>query len=232
MSADFAALAARALELVPDGARIGLGSGRTATAFTRALAERVRQGLRIRAVPTSEATAQLARELGIPLDTLDAAEPLELTLDGADEVERTTLNLIKGWGAALTRERIVAAASRRQVILVTAEKLVDRLGQRGRLPVEVVPFAAPFCARQLERLAVPGGLRPSLRRRPDGPPLVTDNGNWILDCALGPQADPAGLERAIDAIPGVVDCGLFLGTAALVLVAEAGAVRELRRAGG
>jgi ribose 5-phosphate isomerase A len=229
MSDDFAVLAARALELVPDGARIGLGSGRTAIAFTRALGERARQGLRVKAVPTSEATGQLARTLGIPLDTLDPAEPLEVTIDGADEVERSTLNLIKGWGAALTRERIVGAASRRQVILVTAEKLVDRLGQRGRLPVEVLPFAAPFCARQIEALAVPGGLKPRLRPRDGGGPLVTDNGNWILDCALGPQADPAGLERALCAIPGVIDCGIFVGTASLVLAAEGGAVRELSR---
>jgi ribose 5-phosphate isomerase A len=229
MNDAFAALAARALELVPDGARIGLGSGRTATAFIRALGERVRQGFHVRAVPTSEDTGKLARELGIPLDTLDPAEPLLVTIDGADEVELNTLNLIKGWGAALTRERIVAAASRRQVILVTPEKLVDRLGTRGKLPVEVVPFAAPFCRRKIEGLAVPGGLKPSLRLRDDGQPLVTDNGNWILDCALEPRFDPAALERDLCAIPGVVDCGLFLGTAELVLVAEAGGVREVRR---
>jgi ribose 5-phosphate isomerase A len=226
MNSEFTALVARALELVPDGARIGLGSGRTAAAFTRALGERVHQGLRVRVVPTSEATGRLATEQGIPLDALDSAEPLEITVDGADEVERPTLNLIKGWGAALVRERIVAAASRRQVILVTPEKLVDRLGARGRLPVEVVPFAAPFCRRRIEEIAVPGGLRPSLRLL-DGRPLVTDNGNWILDCALGPQDDPAALERALCAIPGVVDCGLFLGTASLVLVGEGMAVREL-----
>jgi ribose 5-phosphate isomerase A len=181
-------------------------------------------------VPTSEHVARLARSLGIPLDTLDDQAPLELTIDGADEVEPTTLNLIKGWGAALVRERIVAAASKRQVIIVTGEKLVDRLGARGRLPVEVIPFAAPFCQRQMEQLAVAGGLRPAVRQR-DGRPLVTDNGNWILDCQLGPQDDPAGLERALRAIPGVVDTGLFLGTAALVLVAEGGKVRELRRLG-
>ncbi|HXG10183.1 MAG TPA: ribose-5-phosphate isomerase RpiA [Gemmataceae bacterium] len=228
MTDDFAALAARALELVPDGSRIGLGSGRTAAAFTRALGERVRQGLRVRAVPTSEAAGRLAAEVGIPLDTLDAAEPLEVTIDGADEVERATLNLIKGWGGALVRERVVAAASRRQVILITGAKLVDRLGQRGRLPVEVLPFAAPFCRRRIEQLAVPGGLRPVLRLS-NGQPFVTDNGNWILDCALAPPEEPAALERTLRAIPGVVDCGLFLGTAALVLVAEGGAVHELRR---
>jgi ribose 5-phosphate isomerase A len=224
----YAPLAARALALVPDGARIGLGSGRTTTAFVRALAERVRQGLRVRAVPTSEATAQLASELGIPLDTLDRDDPLELTVDGADEVERQTLNLVKGWGGALVRERIVAEASRQQVIVVTPEKLVDRLGQRGRLPVEVIPFAEPLCRRRLLQLEVPGGLRPSLRVR-DGRPYVTDNGNWILDCALEAQADPHALQRLLRTVPGVVDAGLFLGTAALVLVAEGDTVHEWRR---
>jgi ribose 5-phosphate isomerase A len=225
---EFLTVAAKALELVPDGARIGLGSGRTTEAFVHALAERVRQGLRVRGVPTSEGVARLARSLGIPLDTLEDSTPLEVTIDGADEVEPKTLNMIKGWGAALVRERIVAAAARRQVIIVTAEKLVERIGTRGRLPVEVIPFAAPFCRRQIEQIAVPGGLRPAVRQV-DGKPLVTDNGNWILDCALAPQDDPAGLERALLAIPGVVDTGLFLGTAAMVLVAEGGKVRELRR---
>jgi ribose 5-phosphate isomerase A len=188
----------------------------------------VRQGLRVRGVPTSEETARLARQLGIPLDTLDSDEPLTVTIDGADEVEPTTLNLIKGWGGALVRERIVAAASRQQIILVTAEKLVKRLGERGKLPVEILPFAAPFCLRNLEQLPVAGGLRPSLRQH-DGRPFVTDNGNWIFDCALGPLDDPAGCACAIRAVPGVVDCGLFLNTASVVLVAESGAVRELQR---
>jgi ribose 5-phosphate isomerase A len=151
-----------------------------------------------------------------------------VTIDGADEVERGTLNLIKGWGAALVRERIVAAAARRQVILVTKEKLVDRLGGRGKLPVEVLPFAAPFCRRQIERLDGFGGLRPVLRRDPNRP-VITDNGNWILDCALQPQADSAALERALRAIPGIIDTGLFLGTASLVLVDEDGTVHEMRR---
>jgi ribose 5-phosphate isomerase A len=221
-------LAAKALEFVPDGARIGLGSGRTIEPFLEALGARVRAGMHVRGVPTSEVTAQHARSFGIPLDTLDADEPLEVTIDGADEVERGTLNLIKGWGAALVRERIVAAASKRQVILVTKEKLVDRLGARGKLPVEVLPFAAAFCRRQIERLDGFGGLRPVLRRDPNRP-VITDNGNWILDCALQPQADPAALERALCAIPGVVDAGLFLGTAAVVLVEEEGTVHELRR---
>jgi ribose 5-phosphate isomerase A len=223
MSADYTAIATRALELVPDGARIGLGSGHTSEAFIHLLAERVRQGLRVRGVPTSEEVGRLAQGLGIPLDTLDAAEPLELTIDGADEVQRGSLNLIKGWGGALVRERIVAAASKRQVIIVTAEKMVDRLGQRGKLPVEVLPFAAAFCHRQIERL----GLKPVVRGE-KGQPFVTDNGNWILDCGVQPIADPPALHQALRDIPGVIHTGLFLGTAALVLLDDGGTIQELR----
>jgi ribose 5-phosphate isomerase A len=223
VDAALTALAARALDLVPDGSRIGLGTGRAAEAFLRALAERVRKGFRVRGVPTSEATAALAKSLGVPLDTL-SDEPLVVTIDGADEVERGTLNLIKGRGAALVRERIVAAAARRQVILVTEEKLVGRLGEHGLLPVEVIPLAEPLCRQRIAAL----GPRPVLRRR-DGTPYVSDNGNWIVDCGIGPLDDAAGLERAILAIPGVVDTGLFLGTAAAVLVGRDGDVEEMIR---
>ena len=222
------ALAARALDLVPDGARIGLGSGRTVGVFLQALGERVAGGLRVRGVPTSEATARRARDLGIPLDTLQPEGPLEATIDGADEAEPATLNLVKGWGGALVRERIVAAASRQQVILVTGRKVVDRLGSRGNLPVEVLPFAARWCRRRIEQLAGSGRLRAVLRGGARQP-YLTENGNWIFDCALQPQDDPAALERSLRAVPGVVDTGLFLGTAAVVFVAEAGAIRELRR---
>jgi ribose 5-phosphate isomerase A len=227
MNPAYAAVARRALDLVPDNSRIGLGSGRTTTVFIELLAERVRQGLRVLCVPTSQATADLAVRLGLTLVGLDEDEPLALTVDGADEVERSTLHVIKGWGAALVRERIVAAASRQQVLIVTPEKLVDHLGQRGRLPVEVVPFAEPFCRRQIARLAVPGGIQPQLRG--GAQPLVTDNGNWILDCAIGPLHDPAAVERELCTIPGVVDTGLFLGTAAMVLVATEDQVVEIKR---
>ncbi len=230
MSGDLHSLADRALALVHDGSRIGLGTGHAAMAFLEALAGRVQSGLHVRGVPTSEATAQRAREMGVALDTLDADLPLDLTVDGADEVERGTLNLIKGWGGALVRERIVAAASRRQVILVTAEKVVDRLGARGKLPVEVCPFAAPFCRRRIEALTGFGDLRPVLRQE-QGRPLVTDNGNWTLDCALRPQEQPAALERVLRAIPGVIDAGLFLGTADLVLVEQGAKVEEWHRSG-
>ncbi len=225
--ADLERVAAHALPMVPDrpdGVSIGLGSGRAAAAFVRALGARVRQGLRVRGVPTSEATAALAREVGIPLVELDGT-PLELTVDGADEVD-PHLNMIKGYGGALVRERIVAAASHRQVILVTPDKMVSRLGVRGRLPVEVIPFARPFCERRLVAL----GCRPEVRMA-DGRPFITDNGNLTLDCGIDPPADPAAFERAIRTIPGVVDTGLFLGTAHTVLLAEAGAVRVLTHDG-
>lgn len=215
-------LAARALEFVRDGAIVGLGTGRAATAFVRALAGRVKEGLSIRGVPTSETTARLARELGIPLVGLDEG-PIDVTVDGADEVD-PQLNLIKGYGGALVRERIVTAASRMQVILVDDSKLVPMLGTRGRLPVELIPFALPLCVRRLKEF----GCQPALRSV-EGKPFFSDNGNVILDCAIGPLEDPAALDSEIRNIPGVVGTGLFLGTAHTVLVAEQGTVREMRR---
>jgi len=215
------ALAMRALGLVRDGTVVGLGTGRAATAFLHALAGRVRDGCRVKGVPTSEETERVARELGIPLVGLEA--DLDLTVDGADEVD-PELNLIKGDGGALVRERIVAAASARQVILVTRDKLVEVLGSHGRLPVEVLPFALPLCRRRLEAL----GLKPVLRTEEDRP-FVTDNWNVIVDCATGPIEDPHALERTILTIAGVVDTGLFLGIADTVLVADGVTVRELDR---
>jgi ribose 5-phosphate isomerase A len=215
-------LAARALQFVPDGAIVGLGSGRAASAFVRALAAQVRAGRALRGVPASEATAALARELGVPLVGLGEGI-IEVMVDGADEVD-PALSLIKGYGGAMLRERIVAAASRRQVILVEAEKLVAVLGSRGRLPLEVLPFALPLALERLNR----DRLRP-VARSADGRPALSDNGNVIVDCAVGPIADPAALDRALRSIPGVLDTGLFLGTADTVLVAEAGRIRELRR---
>jgi ribose 5-phosphate isomerase A len=215
-------LAAGALAHVHRGMRLGLGSGRAASAFVRALGARVRDGLQVRGVPTSEGVARLARELDVPLCGLDEGI-VDLTVDGADEVD-PRLDLIKGYGGALVRERIVAAASRRVVILVGREKLVPVLGARGRLPVEVIPFAAPLTMRELADL----GCRPTLRVV-EGRPFVTDNGNWIVDCGVRPIEAPAAFARDLRALPGVVDAGLFLGVADLVLVADATGIREMRR---
>lgn len=220
------ALAAeRAVGMIPDGAVIGLGSGSTAEIALRLLGERVRAGeLTVRGVPTSERTAALAREHTIPLTTLADDPELALTFDGADEVD-PELNLIKGLGGALTREKIVARASRLELIMVDGGKLVGTLGERGPLPVEVVPFGWTRAARELEAM----GLRPTLRTEPDGSPYVTDNGNHILHLATGPIPDLPALDARLQAVPGVVETGLFLGIAGLVLVGEAGGVRELRR---
>jgi ribose 5-phosphate isomerase A len=203
----------RALESVPNGSRIGLGSGRAAQAFVKALGERLRKGsFRVQGVPTSEETARLAKQEGIPLLTLAEAGILELTVDGADEVDGN-LDLIKGYGRALVREKIVAASSRRLVILVGDEKLVSQLGTRGKLPVEVTPFALPLCERRLSE----HGCRPTLYCQ-GNEPFVTDNGNHILDCQIEPIPDALRLEMNIRAIPGVVGTGLFLGMAETVLV--------------
>jgi ribose 5-phosphate isomerase A len=208
--------AASALELVRDGMRVGLGTGHGAATFLARLADRVRSGLRVVGVPTSEATAAEARSLGIPLAALDDDEDLALTVDGADEVA-PNLDLVKGFGGALVRERIVAAASRRQVILVGHEKLVDRLGTRGRIPIEVVPFACALVLRRVRAL----GLDPVVRLV-DGRRFISDNGNLTIDCGVAtPIADARAarvLEANLRAIPGVVDTGLFLGTAERVLV--------------
>jgi ribose 5-phosphate isomerase A len=212
----------RALELVPNGSRIGLGSGRAAQAFVKALGERLRKGIfRIHGVPTSEETARLARQEDIPLLTLAEAGILDLTVDGADEVDGN-LDLIKGYGRALVREKIVAASSRRLVILVGEEKLVPQLGTHGKLPVEVTPFALPLCERRLGEL----GCRPILYLQ-GNEPFMTDNGNHILDCQIEPIPDALRLEMDIRAIPGVVGTGLFLGMAETVLVGDRDTFRLL-----
>jgi ribose 5-phosphate isomerase A len=220
---DAATLAEQALAHVQPGGIIGLGTGRAATAFVRALGREVKAGLRVRAVPTSEATAALAERLGIPLVSLDEAPLIDVTLDGADEVD-PDLDLIKGYGGALVREKVVAAASRRLVVLVGRDKLVPVLGSRGVLPVEVVPFAAGFCRRRLAE----AGCDPVLRSRGSAP-VLSDNGNLIFDCAVGPIADPAGLDEILRRIPGVVGTGLFVGAAHVALVADGGRVTTLTR---
>ncbi len=205
----------RALQFVPDGCHIGLGSGRAAQRFIKALAERIRSGrLHVYGVPTSEETGDLCMREDVPLLGLEQAGLLELTVDGADEVD-PELNLIKGYGRALVREKIVAASSRRFVILVGEKKLVPRLGSRGKLPVEVTPFALSLCQRRLAQL----GCQP-VPYMQGNRLFVTDNGNHILDCMLGPIADPTRLELDIRAIPGVLGTGLFLGMADTVLVGD------------
>jgi ribose 5-phosphate isomerase A len=209
---------------VEDGTALGLGSGSTAELAVGALAARVAAGLRVVGLPTSERTAALARRLGVPLADFSTHARIDLTIDGADEVEPGTLALIKGRGGALLREKIVASASRRMLVVVDETKLVDRLG-RGALPVEVVAFGWQATLARLEAL----GARPSLRRAADGTPLVTDGGNHVADCAVGPVEDPGALDRRLRAVVGVVETGLFLGLASRVVVATADGVRLLDR---
>ncbi|MDG2306044.1 MAG: ribose-5-phosphate isomerase RpiA [Candidatus Binatia bacterium] len=217
-------VALRALEYVHEDTVVGLGTGRAATAFVRALGARVADGMKVRGVPTSDSTEALARELGIGLLTLEEAGRIDTTFDGADEVS-PALDLIKGYGGALVREKIVAASSKRLIILVGDEKIVARVGGRGKLPVEVVPFGRTLCERELVAL----GCTPNLRVD-GGKPYITDNHNFILDCVVEPIDDPVGLERRILAIPGVLGTGLFVGMADVVLVQEGDQVRAMERA--
>jgi ribose 5-phosphate isomerase A len=184
----------------------------------------VAAGLRVRGVPTSRATRELADRLGIPLTTLEEVDHLDIAIDGADEVD-PNLDLIKGKGGALVREMIVAASARRFVVLVGKEKIVQTLGEQGILPVEVVPFALGLCRRRFAAL----GLAPTPRVK-DGQLFVSDNGNYILDCAVKAIADPRALDLALRAIPGVVGTGLFLGMADTVLIQD-GATLQVRTRG-
>ncbi len=223
---DLERVARAALTRVADGMLLGLGTGRAAEAFIVALGERVRRGLRVRGVPTSDRSAELARKQNIELATLEEIERLDVAFDGADEVAED-LSLTKGLGGALLRERVVASEADRFVVLVTPEKLVQKLGSRTPIPIEVVPFASPSATR---RLAALGG-RAAIRKRKDGFTFVTDNQNWILDTDFGPIDDPAALDAKIRKIPGIVDTGIFLGMASVVLVGEPGEVREITRTG-
>jgi ribose 5-phosphate isomerase A len=216
-----------AVGLVQDGMVVGLGTGSTATFAVAALAERHRQGLRFVGIPTSERAAAQARAAGIPLTSFAEHRRIDLTIDGADEVERGTLNLIKGLGGALLREKIVAAASNRLVIIVDGVKLVDRLGTHEPVPVEVVVFGLEATQAALEAL----GASARLRLTPAGEPFVTDGGNRILDCRFDPIADPARLEERIRSVVGVVECGLFIDRTDSVLVADAAGVHRLGRGG-
>ena len=217
------AAAESAVALVEDGMILGLGTGSTAKLAVEALGKRVQSGLRVVGVPTSEFTGHQAQSLGIPVSTLDEHAALDLTIDGADEVELGTLNLIKGRGGALLREKIVASASKRLVIIVDESKLVARLGSHFALPVEVIPFGWHVAARKLEALGAKATLRPGS----DGKPYVTDGGHYIVDCEFGPIASPAKLESDLNNMVGVVEHGLFLGMAAQVIVAGQGGIKVL-----
>jgi ribose 5-phosphate isomerase A len=211
------AAALRAVEEVEDGMVLGLGTGSTAAFVVEGLAARVAQGLRIVGIPTSERTATQARRLGISIATFAEYQKLDLTIDGADEVELGTLHLIKGLGGALLREKIVAAASRRLVIVVDQEKLVDRLGQHTPVPVEVTQFGWQATAAALAAL----DCVPERRYAAGEQPYVTDGGNYILDCRFGPIRDAAELERQIAMTVGAVESGLFVGRSSVVVVASA-----------
>ena len=207
------------MALVRDGMRLGLGTGSTAAHFVALLGERVRGGLKVVGVPTSEATRAQAEREGVPLTSLDDAPELDLTVDGADELDGR-LRLIKGGGAALLREKIVAAASRRMVVIADISKRVETLG-RFPLPIEVVPFGLGATRRAVERVlrqhGIAGEVR--LRRTAAGDPLVTDGGHYILDAQCGRIDGPEALAAGLNAVPGVVEHGLFIGLATGALLA-------------
>src|SRR4051794_39912768 len=226
--------AARALEAVQDGMKLGLGTGSTARHFVDLLGERVRGGLRVIGVPTSEGTRIQAEACGVPLTTLDDVDHLDLTVDGADEAD-PALNLIKGGGGALLREKIVAAASDRMIVIADETKWVPTLG-RFPLPIEVIPFGLGATRRAIEKAFAQCGVSGQMAVRKtkngvkdransaaeDGHVFVTDGGHWIVDAQLGLIADPAHLATALSAIPGVVEHGLFIGLASSAVLAGGG----------
>jgi ribose 5-phosphate isomerase A len=219
------AAAARALDFVEPGMRLGLGTGSTARQFVELLAERVRTGLDIVAVPTSEATRADAERLGVPLSTLDDTPALDLTVDGADEIA-PDLTVIKGGGGALLREKIVAAASARMIVIADESKWVPVLG-RFPLPVEVVPFGLAATRRMIETAVGAAGSPGSLvlRRDKAGHPFVTDGGHFIVDASLGTIRDPVALASRLAAVPGVVEHGLFIGLVRIAIIAGPAGVR-------
>ena len=224
------AAAARAVELVQPGMKLGLGTGSTARHFVELLGERVRAGLNVIGVPTSEATRADAERCGVRLTTLDATPALDLTVDGADEIG-PALALIKGGGGALLREKIVAAASKRMVVIADESKMVAALGAFP-LPIEVLPFGLEATKRAIEAVIKAAGASGALKLRQgkDGHAFVTDGGHWILDAALGHIAQPKLLADKLAAVPGVMEHGLFIEMADLAIIASAGGVRLVERA--
>ena len=211
-----------AAKLVRDGDIVGLGTGSTAYFAVVALGERVKAGLKIIGIPTSVQTADLARQLGIPLTTLDEHPKIDITIDGADEVD-PKLNLIKGGGGALLREKVVASVTKKIVVVADSGKIVPVLG-KFPLPVEVILFARTVVEKKIALL----GASPKLRTKPDGSPFLTDNGNQILDCSFEKIADPPALALTLSNTPGIVEHGLFIGLASLALVGRGDRVEELR----
>jgi ribose 5-phosphate isomerase A len=217
-------MAARAsLNYVHDGQIVGLGSGSTATIAIQLLAQRVNSGLKIRGIPTSIQSRDLALQLGIPLTTFDEYQEIDVTIDGADEFD-PALNLIKGGGGAMLREKIVASASQQLIIVTDSSKQVPALG-RFPVPVEVIGFAEPLIAKRVGDL----GATVTRRCNSSGMAYTTDEGHHILDCHFGKISDPRELARTLSEMPGVVEHGLFVDMASVVLMAKAGAVAELRR---
>ncbi|MCE9650411.1 MAG: ribose-5-phosphate isomerase RpiA [Parvibaculum sp.] len=218
------AAARRALEFVEDGMKIGVGTGSTAEEFVKLLAERVAGGLKIVGVPTSERTLALATKLGVPMSNLDDTPHLDLTIDGADELDGQ-LRLIKGGGGALLREKIVATSSDKMIVIADASKVVATLGAFP-LPIEVIPFGAVSTAARIAEISSAHGCQGKIARRCDsyGEPFFTDSNNFIFDCAFGGIPDPDGLARELNLIPGVVETGLFIGIAKLALVGTASGV--------
>jgi ribose 5-phosphate isomerase A len=218
--------AARAsLKFVKDGQVVGIGTGSTAAYFIELLGERVKNGLRVRGIPTSDRSGKMAASLGIPLTSFDESQEIDVTVDGADEVD-PELRMIKGGGGALLREKIVASATKQLVIVADATKQVKMLG-KFPLPVEVIKFAQPVVAKKIAAL----GADVRLRIGTDGKPFLTDENNHILDCRFGEIRDVEGLARDLSYMPGVVEHGLFVGMASIVLVAKGGEIVELRRGG-
>jgi ribose 5-phosphate isomerase A len=212
-----------AAALVENGMIVGLGTGSTARHAVEALGKRVQDGLQIVGIPTSEATAHQARELGIPVSSLAEHAEIDLTIDGADEIQRGTLDLIKGHGGALLREKVVASSSRRLIIIADHTKLVDRLGTKFEVPVEVVAFGWQAAERKLQKL----GAQTKLRAGADEKPFVTDGGHFILDCSFGLIASPAALDQELNSVVGVVEHGLFLKMTSRAVVAGPDGVKVL-----
>jgi len=218
-----AAAARASLRFVRDGMTLGLGTGSTAAHVVRFLGEQVRAGLKVRGIPTSVHTGELATSLGIPLTTLDETQEIDVDIDGADEFD-PQLHLIKGGGGALLREKIIASASRQVVIIADSSKQVAVLG-KFPLPVEVIPFAQALVAKKITALGA--GVKP--RKNAQGNIFVTDEGHHILDCAFGQIPDPPALARKLSDMPGVVEHGLFIDLASVVLCANGENVTEFRR---